>query len=84
MLKDDNLSLQNAFNKTRSLEVAQKNAKAYCIGPLQLIISPKTIAKMESKLANYSSDKEHSAAIIRKRMYCGIKHTNTSFVQQKM
>ena len=50
LLEGHDFSLQNAFYKPRSLEIAQKNAEAYCVGPLQLIILSKTIAKMESKL----------------------------------
>ena len=36
LLEDHDLSLQNAFDKARSLEIAQKNAEAYCVGPSQL------------------------------------------------
>ena len=51
LLEDHDLSLQNAFDKARSLEIVQKNAEAYCIKPSQLVIPSKTIAKMELKLA---------------------------------
>ena len=61
----------------------QKNAEAYCVGPLQFIISPKTIAKLVLKFSNYSSDKEHSAAIIRKCKYCGHKKHQCKFCPAK-
>ena len=83
LLEDHDLSLQNAFDKARSLEIAQKNAEAYCVGPSQLVIPSKTIAKMESKLAECSSDEEHSAAIIRKRKYCGNKKQPRKFCPAK-
>ena len=66
LLEDRDLILRNAFDKARSLEIAQKNAEAYCIGPSQLVIPSKTIANMEPKLAECSSDEEHSAVITRK------------------
>ena len=83
LLKDHDLSLQNAFNKARSLEIAQKNAEAYCVGPSQLVIPSKTIAKMESKLVECSSDEEHKAAIIRKCKYCGNKKHPRKFCPAK-
>ena len=82
-LEDHNLSLQNAFDKAKSPEIAQKNAEAYSGGPLQLVIPLKTIAKMESKLAECSSDEEHSAAIIRKCKYCGNKKHPHKFCPAK-
>ena len=71
LLEDHNLSLKKAFDKARSLEIAQENAEAYCVGPSQLAIPSQTIAKIESKLSECLSDEEHSAAIIRKCKYCG-------------
>ena len=73
LLEDHDLSLKKAFDKARSLEIAQENAEAYCVGPSQLVIPSQAIAKMESKLAECLSDKEPSAAIIRKCKYCGNK-----------
>ena len=83
LLKDHDLSLQNAFDKARSLEIAQKNAEAYCVGLSQLVIPSKTIAKIEPKLAECSSDEEHSAAIIRKCLYCGNKKHPRKFCPAK-
>ena len=83
LLEDHDLSLQNAFDKARSLEIAQKNAEAHCVGPSQLVIPSKTTAKMEPKLAECSSDEEHSAAIIRKCKYCGNKKHPRKFCPAK-
>ena len=76
------LSLYDAFNKGRSLEIAQKNAEAYRSLPSQLVIPSKTIAKMESKLADCLSD-EHIAATIRKCKYCGNKKHPCKFCPAK-
>ena len=57
LLEDHDLSVQNVFDKARS-PIAQKNAEAHCVGPSQLVIPSKTIAKMESKLAQFPSDEE--------------------------
>ena len=38
LLEDQDLSLQSAFDKARSLEIAQKNAEVYCVGPSQPVI----------------------------------------------
>ena len=84
LLEDHDLSLKKAFDKARSLEIAQENAETYCIGPSQLIIPSQTTAKMESKLAECSSDEEPSAAIIRKCKYCGNKKHPRKFCPAKM
>ena len=83
LLQDLDLSLQNAFDKARSLEIAQKNAEAYCVRPSQLVILSKTTAKMESKLTDCSSDKEDSAAIIIKCKYCRNKKHPRKFCPAK-
>ena len=83
LLEDHNLSLQNAFDKARSLEIAQKNAETYCVGPSQLVIPSKTIANMKPKLAECSSDEEHIAAIIRKCKYCWNKRHARKFCPAK-
>ena len=36
LLENHNLRLQNAFNKARSLAIAQKNPEAFCVGPSKL------------------------------------------------
>ena len=69
LLEDHDLSLQKTFNKARSLEIEQKNDEAYCAGQSQLVTPPKTIAKIKSNLTDCSSDKEYSAALIKKCMY---------------
>ena len=70
LLEDHNLSLQNAFDKARSLEIAQKNAQAYFTNSTQLINSSKSIASINSEDVSFD---EHVAAVIEKCVYCGNK-----------
>ena len=74
LLEDENLTLQNAFEKARSLETAQKNAAMYQMYPFQLQTSyqvAKINSTAEESVIEESLKKEYNAATDAKCLYCG-------------
>ena len=88
LLEDNNLTLQAAFDKARSLETAQKNAEMYHASIPQQTIPPK-IAKLQSSANDEESTEpacssgKYSAATNENCMFCGNKKHLRKFCPAK-
>ena len=86
LLEDHNLTLRDAYNKARSLEIAQKNAEIYSSSSTQQNSPALNIVKIDSSVDANASDEPRSsasencsAAIAEKCMFCGNKRHARKF-----
>ena len=90
LLEDHTLTLRTAFDKARSLEIAQQNAEMYNSNASHYNISAPHIAKIEAEKNDSasnelnppgSSSEKYSAAVC---MFCGNKRHALRFVLRGM
>ena len=83
LLEDNNLTLQVAYDRARSLESAQNNADMYHT----IAVAPQHIAKLQSSVEHETTDQpccssspeDQSAATIERCMFCGNKRHPRKF-----
>ena len=74
LLEDHTLTLEAAFDKARSLEIAQKHAEAYQSNPVLQPTSGQNVANLQPHLQDDVSecaDPSYNAATSEKCMFCG-------------